>query len=131
MNQFNQPPKSPENAREKKKKEYIALARELSEVFEGFPFPGLEPESYLELKATAEEFPEYSAQIDELAERFRVQGMKVVFSKDPESGDVFVIPLNSSDMEMDNLFPRHLKVAENMDPRLKKLILMNKELRNM
>lgn len=116
--------------KEQKKQEYIALAQELSEAREGFPFPGINSESYLELKAVAEEFPEYSSQIDELAGRFQMQGMKIVLSKDPKSGNVFVLPLNSEDVEMDNLFPRHLTVAEGMDERLKKLILLNQELQN-
>ena len=56
--------------------------------------------------------------------------MKVVLSKDPKSGNVFVLPLNSEDVEMDNLFPRHLMMAEGMDERLKRLILLNKELKD-
>lgn len=129
MNQFNQPPQTPEKTREQKKQEYISLAQELSEAHEGFPFPGINPESYSELKAVAEEFPEYSAQIDELAGRFQMQRMKIVLRTDPkEVGHVYILPLNSEDAEMDNLFPRHLSTVAGMDERLKKLILINKEL---
>lgn len=128
MNQFNKPPQSLQEVREKKKQEYIALAQELSEVHEGFSFPGISPESYPQLKVTTEEFPEYSSQIDELVSRFQTQGMKVVLSKDPKSGNVFVLPLNSNDVEMDNLFPRHLEITGDMDARLERLILLNKEL---
>lgn len=128
MNQFNRPPQSQQEIKEQKKQEYLALAQELSEAGERFSFPGMNPESYSELKSVAEEFPEYSAQTDELIGRFQTQGMKVVFSKDPKSGNIFVLPLNSEDVEMDNLFPRHLTIAEGMDERLKKLILLNKEL---
>jgi len=129
MNQFNQPPKIPEKTREQKKQEYISLAQELSEAREGFPFPGINSESYTELKAVAEEFPEYSAQIDELAGRFQIQGMKIILRIDSkEVGHVYILPLNSQDAEMDNLFPRHLMMAKDIDERLKKLILLNKEL---
>lgn len=129
MNQFNQPPQTPEKTREQKKQEYIALAKELSEVREGLPFPGINQESYSELKAVAEEFPEYSAQIDELAGRFQMQGMKIILRIDPkEVGHVYILPTNSKDPEMDNLFPRHLMIVEGMDDKLKKLILINKEL---
>ncbi|OGJ14690.1 hypothetical protein A2554_01615 [Candidatus Nomurabacteria bacterium RIFOXYD2_FULL_35_12] len=130
MNQFNRPPQSQQEIKEQKKQEYIALARELSEARERFSFSGVNPESYSELKAVTEEFPEYSAPIDELVERLKVQGMKVVLRKDPKSGNVFVLPLNSEDVEMDNLFPRHLMMAEGMDERLKRLILLNKELKD-
>jgi len=130
MNQFNQPPQSPEETREQKKQKYIALAQELSEVREGFPFSGVSPESYSELKAVAKEFPKYSTPIDELIGKFQTQGMKIVFSKDSKSGNIFILPLNSTNIEMDNLFPRHLIITEGMDERLKKLILASKELKN-
>ena len=60
-----------------------------------------------------------------------MQGMKIVLRIDPkEVGHVYVLPLNSENAEMDNLFPRHLKITEGMDERLKKLILINKELQD-
>ncbi|MEK7640522.1 MAG: hypothetical protein AAB389_00800 [Patescibacteria group bacterium] len=116
--------------KEKKKQEYIALAQELSESHESLPFPGVNPESYSKLKAAAEEYPEYTTPIDELLEKFRSQGIKVVFGNHPESGNVFILPADSEDVAMDNLFPRHLTITEDMDERLKKLILAGKELAN-
>ena len=130
MDNFNQPPKPPEETTEQREKKYIALIQELSEVREGFPFPGVSPEYYPELKAVSEEFPEYSTPIDELITKFQTQGMKIILSKDPKSGNVFILPLNSTDVEMDNLSPRHMMITEGMDERLKKLILANKELKN-
>ncbi len=130
MNQFNSAPQSlSKEAREGMKQEYIALARELSRVREGFPFPGVHPESYPRLKAAAEEFPEYSAPIDELIGRLKTQGMKVVLStSDPQSGNIFILPLHSDNIEMDNLFPRHLMIKDDMDKKLRRLIILNKEL---
>lgn len=119
MSQFDQPPKKEGQTREQKKQEYIALARELSEAHEGFSFPGINPESYSELKAVAEEFPEYSSQTDELIGRFQVQGMKVILRID-----------SSENAEMDNLFPRHLEVSMGMDERLRRLVVLNKELQS-
>jgi hypothetical protein len=130
MSPFDQPPQSSEGIREQKKQEYIALAKELSETNEKFPFPGIDPESYQKLKAVAEKFSKHSAQIDELIERFQTQGMRVALSKDPNSGNVFILPFDSVDTEMDSLFPRHLAITEGMDKRLKKLILANRELKN-
>ena len=126
MNQFNQPPQS----NEKKMQDYIALAKELAETHEKFSFPGITPESYSKLKAVAEEFPEYTAQIDELIERFQAEGMKVMLSgSDPERGSVHILPFNSEDVEMDNLLPRHLIITADMDVRLKKLVLANIEIK--
>jgi len=114
---------------EQKKQIYIDLAAQIIERNEVFPFPGMDPESYTTLKAEYEEFPDYSANTDELIERFKTQGLKVAFSKDSTTGNIFVIPAESSDIEMDSLFPRHLTTLTGMDAMLKKLILLNKELK--
>lgn len=121
-------PTPPELAEEKLTKEqFIALAKELSERHEGFPFPGISPESYTEAKASDEQFPGYATPIDILLERFRTQGMKVAFGPHPESGNVYLLPLNSDNINEDGLFPRHLMVLDGMDENVKKLILANKK----
>lgn len=126
MNQFTDPPKLSEGNIEEKRRAYIALAQELSEAHERIPFPGINPESYSELRVVAEEFPEYTTPIDELIEKFRVQGMKVMLSEsDPKNGSVHILPFDSENVEMDNLFPRHLLITQDMDEKLKKLILAN------
>ncbi|MEK7539123.1 MAG: hypothetical protein AAB595_00560 [Patescibacteria group bacterium] len=130
MNQFDQPSHSPEETREQKKAKYIILARELNEVREGFPFPGINEESYDRLKEVAEKYPDYTAPIDEIIERCKAQGIKVVLGKNPNSGNVFIMPFGSDNIEMDNLFPRHLKIIAEMDEKLKKLILLNQELKS-
>jgi hypothetical protein len=106
--------------------EYILLAKELVESQEHFPFPGIDPQAYSKIKADEEEALGYSTPIDELLERFKNEGMKVVLGKHPESGNVFILPAQSDDIENDNLFPKHLLVSEEMDEKLKKLILARK-----
>jgi len=115
---------------EQRKKAYIALAEKIIEKDETFPFPGIDLESYEELEALSKEFPERSPDIDKLIERFEKKGFKVVFSGDPTSGNIFIIPAESTDIdiEMDSLFPRHLSVTPKMNTLLKELILTNKEL---
>ena len=115
------PNRSESETKEQKKKEYIALAKELSEKREGFPFPGIKPASYLKIKADQEEYPGYSTPIDEILEKLKTQGMKIVFGDDPNSGNVFILPLNSDNFD-DNLFPSHLETPEGMNASLKKLI---------
>ncbi len=105
------------------KQEKISLALELSESRENFPFPGIKPESYARIKADEEEFPGYATPIDELLKRFENEGLKVVLGKFPESGNVFILPQGSDDIENDNLFPRHLSTEGDIDERLLELIL--------
>ena len=117
-------------AKEQKKRDYINLAKELAEHFEGFSFPGVTPEAYSDLKKVGEEYPEYTTPIDELMEKYRTQGIKVVLGKSPESGNVFILPRDSDDIEMDNISPRQLELYDDMDDDLKRLITLNIELNN-
>ncbi len=107
------------------KAEYIRLAEELSQHTESFPFAGVNENAYSEIKAT--EDPVYATPIDVLIERFQKHGMKVVLGKNPQSGNVFILPGDSNNIEEDSLFPRHLDVSDDMDSGLKKLILANKK----
>lgn len=102
------------------------LAKELNERREGFPFPGINPYSYQKLKADEEEFPGYATPIDELVQRFKREGIKVVFGNDPESGNVYILPQGSDDVINDGILPKHLQVIEGMDRKLKELILLNR-----
>ncbi|HVB19771.1 MAG TPA: hypothetical protein VNF51_00570 [Candidatus Paceibacterota bacterium] len=121
------PPNQSEILRLKKEK-IIALAVELSESKEVFPFPGIDREAYATIKASEEEDPGYVTLIDELIERFKNEGMRVVLGKYPASGNVFIVPAQSNNVIDDNLFPRHLQVNEGMDERLEELILLVKNI---
>ena len=114
------------NEREQRIKRIVALALELSTKPEGFSFPGIDPSAHSRIKAEQEEYPGYSTPVDELIERFNNEGMKVVLGAHPESGNVFILPSGSNDIENDNLLPRHLQIGETMDERLKELILMSR-----
>jgi hypothetical protein len=118
------PNETEEAEKERKKKEYIALAEKLAERREGLPFPGINPESYAALKAAEEEFPGFATPIDELVRRFESEGFKVAFGK--ELGNVYVLPLGSDDIEKDSVLPQHLNVSEDMDEAVRDLVLANK-----
>lgn len=121
------PTKQSENSeKEQKKGEFITLARELSESHESFPFPGIDPESYAAMKSAEEEFSGYATPIDALVNRFENEGIKVSLGEYPDSGNVFILPSGSDDIENDSIFPRHLQTDEAMDERLKQLILLQK-----
>lgn len=104
----------------------IVLASELSKSPDSFPFSGLDAASYSKLKASGEEFPGYATPIDELLERFKNEGVKVVFGDHPDSGNVYILPGGSDDVENDSVFPRHLQIIEGMDEKLKELIFLGK-----
>jgi|SRR3989344_1834683 len=118
---------SPKSLEGMTKLEYILLAEELSRQVKGFPFPGISREARDKIKAGEEEDPGYATPIDVLLERFQRHGMKVVLGKNPESGNIFILPRDSDDIEQDNLFPKHLDIHDGMDPKLIKLIEASKK----
>ncbi|MEA1925785.1 MAG: hypothetical protein U9M90_00870 [Patescibacteria group bacterium] len=126
-------PKELENKHEKERKkenvrnEMIALAKEFSESGKSFPFPGISRETYSKMEATDKEFPGYSTPVDELLEKFKKEGMKVVPGKRPMGGTVYVLPLGSNDIESDGIFPECLEVNDAMDEKLKELISKRQE----
>jgi hypothetical protein len=107
-----------------RKEKIIALAVELYESREVFPFAGIDPESYSRMKVDEEEYPGYTTPIDEIVERFKSEGMKVVLGKNPQSGNVFVLPAQSDNIEMDSISPRQLQLNEGMNEKLRELILL-------
>ncbi len=108
-----------------KKSEFIALALEIMESQETFPFSGIKPEIYSQMKIDEVEYPGYTTPIDELIVRFQNEGMKVILGKDPSSGNIYILPANSANIEEDSVQPRQLEISETMDEKLKQLILSN------
>ncbi|MFA5994496.1 MAG: hypothetical protein WC823_06070 [Parcubacteria group bacterium] len=104
----------------------ITLARELSESRECFPFTGINPYNYQETKAVEEEYPGYFTPIDELIAKFKQEGMKVVFGKNTENGDVFILPFGSDDIENDGVLPKIFQVTDNMNEKLRELMLLGR-----
>ena len=107
-----------------RKEKIILLAAELFESNETFPFSGIDPESYSKMKAVEEEDPGYTTPIDEIIERFKNEGIKVVLGKNPQSGNVYVLPAESTNIEMDSISPRQLQINEGMNEKLRELILL-------
>lgn len=109
-----------------KGREFLALARELHKSHEVFPFPGLEPSSYENLKSSDAEYPGYTTPIDEIIERFKTEGMKVVLGANPESGNVFMLPALSDDIENDMVLPKHFRTEGISNEKLRALIEKSK-----
>ncbi len=108
--------------KESRKLEKIALARELHESNEQFPFPGIHNDVYEKIKMEETEYPGFATPIDELVARCTQEGIKVVLGKNPESGNVFILPAGSDDIENDSLFPRQLLLDAVTSEALQKLI---------
>ncbi len=125
-----------------------ALSAELIESNETFPFPGIDPEAYLKLKADIEGDKDMSLYdissptIDELIKRFKNEGMRVTFGDTPKAGNVFVVPARSNEsqpsrppgvsnmvMQSDNLSPRHLQSSK-VKEKLEELVLLKREVRS-
>lgn len=102
---------------------YLAIAEKLSGYSEAIPFHGLEEEGYKRLKAESDEYPGYATPIDELVKRFETEGIKIVIEK----GKVFVLPSTSDDIENDSIFPRFLKITDDMVENLKMLVKTGKQ----
>lgn len=107
-----------------KKEKIITLGKELYESREVFSFSGIDPEAYSKMKADEEEYPGYTTPMDELQERFKNEGMKVTLGKNPESGNVYILPAQSTDIEMDSISPKQLEINEEMGEKFKELILL-------
>ena len=83
-----------------------------------------------DIKADEEASGYTTAMFDNLMERFKAQGMKVVLGKYPASGNVFILPSESSDIENDSIFPKHLQISEITNEKLKKLISLQEKMRS-
>lgn len=123
---INEQPKNEAELREQKNTEIALLAKEIVERNEIFPFPGIDPEAYLELKESDEKYPGFTTPIDEIVRRCQTEGIKVFLGRNPDDGNVFLSPAQSEDRASDCLFPKHLQITEGMDEDLKRLILKTK-----
>ena len=88
----------------------MKLVEKINESNESLPFPGIHPEIYSRMKKDEDEFPGYTTPIDEIIERCKREGIKVVTGKHPESGNIFVLPIGSTDIEMDSIAPCQLVI---------------------
>lgn len=98
ITEFQEVPLAPEIINEGKK-EIVAVAKEVAEKGEVLSFPGIKEESYEKMKAEDDLYPGMTTPIDEIIKRMEAEGMKVVLGKRPESGNIYVLPAFSNDIE--------------------------------
>jgi hypothetical protein len=127
--QFNKivPEKEAEEVGKEKKErieKILELVEKINESEEELSFPGIRSELYLKMKEEEVEFPGYVTSVDEIIERFNKEGMKVTTGRNPKSGNIFILPADSSDIEVDSINPRHLVFDNIENEHLKKLITL-------
>jgi len=125
---IDRPPRSPDAERIALKASVIELAAELSESGEVFPFPGLNPEMYALIKAEQAKNPGFTTPIDELIARFETEGVKVVLTKYPESGNFILLPAGSDNIFDDMLMPDNLVINSDSDSELSTLLTKKESL---
>jgi hypothetical protein len=106
--------------KEKLRLEIVALTTEIIESNESFPFPGLDNETYLKWKQEEEPYLPHITSIDEILEKFKIEGMKFSLG-DVHNGAVYVMPVSSTHAKIDGLLLNKIIIDESADPRIKKL----------
>jgi len=87
----------------------LGLVEKINESGETLSFPGIREDVYLKMKET--ELDGYVTPIDEVIERCKREGIKIVTGNHPESGNIYVLPASSDDIEMDSITPHQLNIG--------------------
>ena len=116
-----------EKSKLEKATKLLKLVEKINESNERIPFPGIHPEVYSRMKKDEEEFLDCVTPIDEIIKRCEEEGIKVVIGKNPESSNVFVLPADSTDIEMDSIPSYWLMIDAVKDERFRELIQLTKE----
>ncbi len=120
----------PEKKRAERLVKILELIKEINESGESLPFSGIHPEAYTKMKETDNEYPRYTTPIDEIIERCQKEGIKVVTGKHPESGNIFVLPAGSNNIEMDSIAPHQLAIDTVKNKYLEELIRLTTKKEN-
>lgn len=106
----------------------VALARELVEGREVFPFPGISEDVLIRMRKEESEYPVDITPIDEIIERCAGQGIKIALESEdrPENISPHVIPAEDGDLRMDGILLRHLQLEGVTDERLIELIMLDR-----
>ena len=92
-------------------KYFLELVKKINESNEFIDFPGINQEIYLKMKKDEEEYPGYTTPIDTIKEAMQKDGIKIVLGNHPESGNVFVLPKSSNNIEEDSIALNQLEVV--------------------
>ena len=118
---------NPEKERQERVSRLLDLVRKINESGESLPFPGIDPEAYLKMKKTDDEYLGHTTPTDEIIGKCKEEGIKIVTGKHPESDNIFVLPSGSNDIEMDSIAPHQLSINAVKNEYLRELIRLTTE----
>jgi len=123
-------PQNNNESKESIENAYISLAVEIIEGQEVYDFPEINTGSYNLIKEQEDEMPGFTTPVDEVIEKFRLQGMKVVAGKNLVPGKIYILPAQSDDITNDSFFSRHLNIENIKDEKMRELIILSQKLKN-
>lgn len=131
------PPQEAQSNRELEKQIRNARIRELVEAIhesgESIPFPGIPADTLKQLQDDDEELlamrPGSTTPIEQILERCTRVGMKLDLGPYPDSGNVFVLPADSDNIDMDSIQLSSLDTTQITDPKLLELVQLKSKKR--
>ncbi len=120
-------PSTSEMGHEESMERKDALARELAESGEAFPFPGIPEDTVTRMREEEAMCPGFMTNIDDIIRRCSEHGIVVALSSAdrPNNSTPHVMPAKDGNLRMDGILPKHL-VAENIaDERLRELVMLD------
>jgi len=126
---FNEQSKIPEkNEQESPLQEIVRLYKELIESGKIFRFPGFDPERYKKMKeGDNEDIYGYMTPTDTLSDRFLVHGVRFPDVKYPKSGNILIIPNDSTDIVKDGIRIENLNSTTIEDQKFRRLTVLCQE----
>ncbi len=129
-NRFTAQPKDVHTASEAEIKkvlteEKVAIAFDCIQENIVFAYPGIAPETYTRLKVVDDEYPGMATPIDALLARFKTEGIKIMFGRNPADGNLHVVPAHNTEIGDDSFRLKDLDTTHVHDPRLRRLILLD------
>lgn len=116
-----------ESKKEKREKDIKRIQEKVEQLDqESLDFPGINQKTHKAFKEIDKKYPGYTSPIDKLLERFSLEGMKIILGKYPDSGNVFVLPCDSHNIERDSI--PFLKLSDSNNKNIEELREMIKSL---
>lgn len=120
--------KEQEKAKEARVLQIRELVEKLAKEHEVLPYFPMNTEAYNNTKKDEKDHPEilhFMSPIDDKLKRMQEQGIKIVLSdKNPQSGNVFVLPAESTDILADSIVLKFIDFDDTIPETLKELLAL-------
>ena len=98
------------------------LIKRISESPAPLPLTALNQDVYKRIKEGEADLPPFITPIDDILDRCKSEGIKVVLGKNPNSGNFFILPAGSNDIEGDSFQHGLLSAVDVENQALKDLL---------